>query len=86
MRTVTGSCVQEVLTSGGRATGVRLADGRVLEAGAVLVGIGARPNTEWLAGSGLSLTNGVDCDAFLRAGPGVWAAGGRGFLARPRVR
>ncbi|WP_367038314.1 FAD/NAD(P)-binding oxidoreductase [Streptomyces sp. Je 1-332] len=75
VRVVTGSLVREVITENGRTAGVRLDDGRILPAGAVLIGIGARPNTGWLTGSGLSLTNGVDCNAFLHAGHGVWAAG-----------
>lgn len=75
VRTVTGALVESVTTDGGRATGVRLADGRTLAADAVLVGIGARPNTEWLAGSGLGLGNGVECDATLRAAEHIWAAG-----------
>ncbi|NDZ83435.1 FAD-dependent oxidoreductase [Streptomyces sp. SID10853] len=75
VRTVTGALVESVTTDDGRATGVRLADGRTLAADAVLVGIGARPNTEWLAGSGIGLGNGVECDATLRAAEHIWAAG-----------
>ncbi|WP_030260984.1 NAD(P)/FAD-dependent oxidoreductase [Streptomyces violens] len=48
--------------SGGRVTGVELADGRILPADTVVVGIGVRPNTDWLAGSGLTLDDGVVCD------------------------
>ncbi|MBZ4018815.1 NAD(P)/FAD-dependent oxidoreductase [Streptomyces purpurogeneiscleroticus] len=48
---------------GGRVTGVELADGRVLPADTVVVGIGVRPNTDWLAGSELALDDGVVCDA-----------------------
>jgi NADPH-dependent 2,4-dienoyl-CoA reductase/sulfur reductase-like enzyme len=72
---VTGALVEQVLTAGGRAAGVRLADGRTIEADAVLVSIGSVPNVEWLAGSGIECGNGVLCDEFCRAGPGVWAAG-----------
>jgi NADPH-dependent 2,4-dienoyl-CoA reductase/sulfur reductase-like enzyme len=72
---VTGVLVQEVLVHGGRAAGVRLADGRIVEADAVLVSIGSVPNVEWLAGSGIEFGNGVLCDQFCHAGPGVWAAG-----------
>ncbi|WP_328315947.1 NAD(P)/FAD-dependent oxidoreductase [Streptomyces sp. NBC_00388] len=75
VRTVTGALVERIVTDGGRAAGVRLSDGRTLPADAVLVGIGARPNTEWLAGSGLRLGDGVECDATLRAAEHIWAAG-----------
>lgn len=75
VRVETGVSVERVLTDRGRATGVALSDGRTIRAGAVLVGIGALPNTEWLAGSGIPVGNGVECDATLRAGHGVWAAG-----------
>ena len=50
-----------------RVQGVRLRDGRVLPADVVVVGIGAVPNTAWLAGSGLSIDDGVLCDERLRA-------------------
>jgi NADPH-dependent 2,4-dienoyl-CoA reductase/sulfur reductase-like enzyme len=55
--------------------GVRLADGEVVPADVVLVGVGVRPATEWLSDSGLLLDDGVVCDATLRAAPGVFAAG-----------
>jgi NADPH-dependent 2,4-dienoyl-CoA reductase/sulfur reductase-like enzyme len=56
--------------------GVLLDDGRILPADVVLVGIGARPNVEWLAGAGFQLTNGVVCDAGGATGvPGVVAVG-----------
>lgn len=45
-----------------RVTAVRLADGRELPADVVVVGIGAEPNVEWLAGSGVSLAGGVRTD------------------------
>ncbi|MFD5159882.1 NAD(P)/FAD-dependent oxidoreductase [Streptomyces hawaiiensis] len=43
-------------------TGVDLTDGRSLPADIVIVGIGAAPNTAWLAGSTLALQDGVLCD------------------------
>lgn len=61
--------------TGGTVSGVELVDGRVLPADLVVVGIGARPNTQWLASSGLALRDGVLTDAALRAAPGVFAAG-----------
>ncbi|MFB6549282.1 MULTISPECIES: NAD(P)/FAD-dependent oxidoreductase [unclassified Streptomyces] len=75
VRIETGVLVDRILTDGGRASGVGLPDGRTLAADAVLVGIGAQPNTEWLTGSGVPLGNGVECNATLYAGSGVWAAG-----------
>ncbi|WP_420716362.1 NAD(P)/FAD-dependent oxidoreductase [Streptomyces sp. H27-H1] len=57
---------------------VLLADGRVLPAGAVVVGIGARPATGWLAGSGVELgpDGAVAADERLRTSvPGVYAVG-----------
>ncbi|PKW06473.1 Reductase C-terminal [Streptomyces sp. 1222.5] len=46
----------------GTVTGVHLADGRTLPADVVVVGIGARPRTDWLDGSTLALHDGVLCD------------------------
>ncbi|MGW7294523.1 NAD(P)/FAD-dependent oxidoreductase [Streptomyces xiamenensis] len=68
----TGVTVREVL-DGGR--GVRLADGEEIPADDVLVAIGSRPNTEWLAGSGLPVDDGLVCDAYCAAAPGVHGAG-----------
>ncbi|MFF1464089.1 NAD(P)/FAD-dependent oxidoreductase [Streptomyces sp. NPDC058330] len=79
-----GVLVRDVLSDGaGRATGVRLADDRTVTADAVLVGIGARPATAWLEGSGVPLGDGVLCDATLYAGDGVWAAGDVASWAHP---
>lgn len=56
-------------------TGVELADGTLLPADLVVVGVGAEPATGWLATSGLHLDDGVVCDPTLKAAEGVWAAG-----------
>lgn len=59
-----------------RVEGVELADGRLLPADVVLVGIGAIANIEWLQGSGLALGNGVLCEAGgLTNQPGIVAVG-----------
>ncbi|MFF7645170.1 FAD-dependent oxidoreductase [Streptomyces canus] len=55
--------------------GVRLADGSQIEADEVLVAVGSLPNTEWLAGSGLAVGDGVVCDEYCEAAPNVYAAG-----------
>ncbi|WP_190195264.1 NAD(P)/FAD-dependent oxidoreductase [Streptomyces minutiscleroticus] len=66
----TGTGVSEVVPGG-----VRLDDGSVVEADTVLVAVGSRPNTEWLTGSGLTLEDGLVCDEFCAAAPGVYGAG-----------
>ena len=58
-----------------RVEEVQLSDGRRIPADLVVVGIGVTPSTAWLAGSGLTLDDGVVCDATLRAADAVWAAG-----------
>jgi 3-phenylpropionate/trans-cinnamate dioxygenase ferredoxin reductase subunit len=52
-----------------------LANGAVIDADVVVVGVGVRPATEWLEGSGLVLDDGIVCDATCLAAPGVVAAG-----------
>jgi 3-phenylpropionate/trans-cinnamate dioxygenase ferredoxin reductase component len=54
---------------------VVLATGERLAADVVVVGIGVRPATDWLQGSGLDLDNGVVTDAALFAADGVVAVG-----------
>jgi phthalate 3,4-dioxygenase ferredoxin reductase subunit len=56
---------------------VRLAGGPVLPAATVVVGIGAIPNDEWLASSGLHVDGGLHCDDRCRAygAPRVHAVG-----------
>jgi NADPH-dependent 2,4-dienoyl-CoA reductase/sulfur reductase-like enzyme len=49
--------------------------GTRLDADVVVVGIGAAPETSWLDSSGLTVDDGVVCDASLRAAPGIWAVG-----------
>lgn len=62
--------------------GVRLADGSVVDADVVLVGVGVSPATDWLDGSGIQVRDGVVCDETLNVldtsgAPiaGVYAAG-----------
>lgn len=63
LRTGTGVARLRGEGAGSRVTGVELADGRLLPAEVVVTGIGVRPRTAWLAGSGLPLDDGVRCDA-----------------------
>ena len=59
----------------GRVQRVTLSDGSTVDADVVVVGIGVIPNTEWLEGSGLTVDDGVLCDATCLAAEGVVAAG-----------
>ncbi|MGH3641352.1 MAG: FAD-dependent oxidoreductase [Mycobacterium sp.] len=55
---------------------VQLSDGTELDADVVVVGIGSRPSTEWLQGSGVDVDNGVVCDVHgSTSTPHVWAIG-----------
>lgn len=55
---------------------VTLADGSVIDADVVVVGVGVAPATEWLEGSGLEIRDGVVCDEGLGTGvDGIFAAG-----------
>lgn len=72
----TGVGVAEVRGQDGRVTSVFLTDGTELEADLVVVGIGSRPATDWLEGSGITVDNGVVCDEAGRtSAPHVWALG-----------
>ena len=69
-----------------RVTGVELADGRLLAADVVVVGIGAIPNVEWLRDSPIELANGVVCDAGGATGiPNVVAVGDCAAWHEPSV-
>ena len=50
-------------------------DGPDLEADLVIAAIGSEPSTEWLAGSGLEIPNGIVCDKNGLAAPSVFAVG-----------
>jgi len=55
---------------------VVLSDGSEIEADLVVVGIGSRPATDWLEGSGIAVDNGVICDNVGRTTvPHIWALG-----------
>lgn len=51
---------------GDRVESVTLADGTVLPADVVVEAVGCAPNTEWLAGNDIDLSDGVLCDNLLR--------------------
>jgi len=67
----------EALLGDRRVEAVQLTDGDRVTADVVVFGLGASPNTEWLAGSGLELDPGLVCDATLTAAgdPDILGAG-----------
>lgn len=75
VRVCPGSGAEGFTVGDGRVTGVRLPDGRELPADAVVVAVGAAPATDWLADSGVTLDDGVVCDAHCRAADGIYAVG-----------
>ncbi|MFF7636112.1 NAD(P)/FAD-dependent oxidoreductase [Kitasatospora sp. NPDC008050] len=68
--------VAELVGTGGTVTGVRLADGTLVPAEAVVIGIGIAPNTALAEAAGLTVTDGIATDQSLRTSdPDVFAAG-----------
>ncbi|HVK29151.1 MAG TPA: FAD-dependent oxidoreductase [Nocardioides sp.] len=75
VRVLCGVGVAELVVRG-RVEAVRLVDGSEYPADVVVVGIGAAPNVDWLAGSRVALGDGVLCDERGRTTmPGVVAVG-----------
>ena len=72
--------------AGRRVSGVALTDGTVVPADCVLVAIGSVPATDWLAASGLAIGDGVECDEYCRAAPGIYAAGDVASWVNPRYQ
>lgn len=71
-----GVSVAGIEGNGVRVTGVRLADATVFPSDVVVVGVGVAPATQWLESSGLSLGDGVICDATLQTSAAhIYAAG-----------
>ena len=55
---------------------MRLSDGSVIDADAVVVGVGITPNTALAEAAGLRIDNGIAVDGFGRSSdPAIWAAG-----------
>jgi len=68
--------VAEIIGASDKATGVRLVDGDVVPADAVVIGVGITPNTELAAAAGLTIDNGIVVDEHLATtNPDVFAAG-----------
>lgn len=71
----------------GRVSGVELADGRILPADFIVVGIGVDPRTDLAAAAGLAIDEGIAVDAQGRTSdPSIWAAGDCAALPGPEGR
>ncbi len=71
-----GAGVDAIEGDGGHAVGLRLSDGRLIEADSVLVGVGAVANDELAKDSGLECENGILVDlAAQTSDPAVYAIG-----------
>jgi 3-phenylpropionate/trans-cinnamate dioxygenase ferredoxin reductase subunit len=71
-----GVRIEEIISTGSTATGVRLADGTRIGADAVVAGIGATPRTELAEQAGLEIGDGIVTSAALRTSdPDIFAAG-----------
>ncbi len=71
-----GAKVEEITTADGRANGLRLGDGSLIEADAVLVAVGAAPNIELAKEAGLDVDSGVLVDESLTTSdPDIVAVG-----------
>ncbi|HZA09649.1 NAD(P)/FAD-dependent oxidoreductase [Mycobacterium sp.] len=79
-----GSNVEEIVTSG-HGAGLRLADGATIDADAVLIAVGAEPNTELAEHAGLDVAHGgVEVDSSLRtSNPDIYAVGDIAAAAHP---
>ncbi|MER7897672.1 FAD-dependent oxidoreductase [Streptomyces sp. NPDC096046] len=74
------------LSGENRVDAVLMEDGRSIPADIVVVGVGARPCVEWLAGSGIELDDGVKCGADGRTSlAGVVAVGDCASWYDPRA-
>lgn len=76
----------DCLVGTGRVDGVKLADGGILPADAVIVGIGIVPAVEPLLAAGAAGGNGVDVDAYCRTSlPDIFAIGDCAAFENPHA-
>ena len=73
----TNKRVARFLAAGGKLSAIQTEDGEQIPADIAVVGVGAEPNTEWLAASGFSIERGALIVNVRLETPGknVWAAG-----------
>jgi NAD(P)H-nitrite reductase large subunit len=76
MRVETGVEVEEILGKAGKVCAVRMRDGRIFPGQMVIQSVGVKPNTAFLAGSGIALEMGIPVNPLMETNIlGVYAAG-----------
>ncbi|MCR5876162.1 nitrite reductase large subunit NirB [Phenylobacterium sp. J426] len=76
VETVLDALSEEILGEGGRVTGLRLKDGRVLACELLVMAVGIRPNAALARAAGLDVNRGVVVDDRLRTSdPDIFAVG-----------
>ena len=76
VRVIEGVGVHKISECDGQVSDVQLADGRVLPADFVIVGVGIKPATALAEAAGLAVENGILVDEFGRcSNPDIWAVG-----------
>jgi 3-phenylpropionate/trans-cinnamate dioxygenase ferredoxin reductase subunit len=79
-----GAMAKEILGETGAATGLRLADGAVIDADLIIVGVGVLPNQGLAAEAGLSVGDGVIVDELLlTSDPSISAIGDCALFPSP---
>ncbi|WP_218001467.1 NAD(P)/FAD-dependent oxidoreductase [Nocardia niigatensis] len=85
VRMFMGRKATDIEVGDGWVAAVVLDDGTRLAADVVVVAVGSTPAVDWLAESGLPIGDGVRCDEYCRAAPGVYAAGDVANWPHPAV-
>jgi NAD(P)H-nitrite reductase large subunit len=76
VRVETSIEVEEILGKAGRVYAVRMRDGRIFPGQMVIQSVGVKPNTAFLAGSGIALEMGIPVNPLMETNiAGVYAAG-----------
>lgn len=86
VRLCLGVELAEITVDGGQLSGVRLADGTLIDADAVVIGVGVTPDVALAEAAGLATDNGVLVDASLRTSDSdVYAVGDIANQAHPTL-
>jgi len=76
VETVLGANSEEILGEGGKVSGLKLKDGRVLPCDLLVMAVGIRPHTALARGAGLTVNRGVVVDDQMRTSdPAIFAIG-----------